>query len=445
MVQTSSNFAGTITRKIERKALEVAQRYIVVSQFADKKSIEPGTGTSWNAIRWNRLPLPTAPIAEGVAPDPNTLTFNAVTGVASQWAGRCVFSDVSSLTIQWDLMDEAAGRLGQQLTEMKERNLFNILCAGTQINYVNSRGSRAALVAGDNLDPTTVGRTFTNLQILGAPFWNGQTGETVMRPMDYNATQSERTIRSVEHLVAVGDPRAIQDLRNNPLVVQTWQHSDHNRLYINQMGYWGGITFCQSNMLPSWVGVAQVNGANAAGDLTTGTYTIQVTGWDNQNFYESRIYQLSADVAVTTGGISLTTPSTAGFTYAVYIGSGSAAPTTNLGLTTSGPTTGVYANQAILIPPSTSVTITGIGLPQIPPAAPATGVTVYRTFVFGQRAFASLKLEGVKWVRLTDAAKSDPHNLLRVIGWKCWDGGVILNQTFMAGIESTASNTGAFA
>ena len=187
-----------------------------------------------------------------------------------------------------------------------------------------------------------------------------------------------------------------------------------------------------------------MQGANAAGSLATATYTVQVTGWDNQNFYESRIYQLSNDISVTTGGIVVTTPSTAGFTYAIYVGVGTAAAPVNLGLTSAGPSSGPYTGQAIQLPPSTVVTITGLGLYQIPPSAPATGVTVYPTYVFGKDAFATLKLMNVEWNRLYNADKSDPHNQLRVIGYKYMEGWVVTQPQFIARIESTASSTGTF-
>lgn len=446
MVATSAQYAGAIVRVIDKEALEVAQRYLVVAQFADKKTLEEGHGVTWTANRWNRLPLPAAPIAEGVPPDPQQLTFTQVTGVAVQWAGRVTWTDVVDLTVpqQHNYMHLASERLGMQLAELKERNCFNALGSGTQVNYPSKRGSRAALVAGDVLDPATITRTVANMKLLGVPLWNGQTGETIQRSIDYSARQSEKTIKGVQHLVSVGNTLTLNDLANNPTVVQTWQFSDHNRLYINEIGYWRGMTFCESNMIPSWTGIAQVNGANGTGSLATATYTVQVTGWDTQNFYESQIYQVSADVAVTTGGIAITTPTTPGFVYAVYIGSGTGASPTNLGLCASGPLTGPYQGQAFMLPPATAVTITGTGLFQIPPAAPTTGITVYPTYVFGQRAFAGLKLEDVKWHRLTDADKSDPHNQTRVVGYKFMDGWTILNQQFLARIESTASNTGAF-
>jgi N4-gp56 family major capsid protein len=443
-VNVSSSYAGAITRTIERRALRNAQRFIVLTQFADVKQMQEGAGVTWTANRWPYLTLPTSPIAEGVPPTPQQMGFQQVTGIAQQWGGRLVFTDVAVKTVPDDLLAKGSDLLGQQIMQTKERNGWNMLNGVTQVNYVAAAGSRAALVAGNNLDTTTVTRTFATMKNLGVPLWNGPSGETVLRDMSYNTNQGKMAPGRAAHYVAIGNPLVMQDLRNNPLVVQTYQYSGADHLYINEHGFWGGMAFCESNMMPSWTGVAAVQGANAVGNLTTATYTVQVTGWDNQNFYESRIYQLSNDVSVTTGGISVTTPSTAGFTYAIYIGVGTGAAPVNLGLTTSGPASGPYSGHAIQLPPSTAVTITGVGLYQIPPSAPATGVTVYRTYVFGQDAFATLKLENVQWFRLNDADKSDPLNQLRSVGWKYFEGWIILNSQFVSAMESTASSTGSF-
>ena len=80
----------------------------------------------------------------------------------------------------------------------------------------------------------------------------------------------------------------------------------------------------------------------------------------------------------------------------------------------------------------------------MPPAAPATGVTVFPTFTMGEQYYACLELEDVSYTFLGEADKSDPLNQLRVIGWKLFEGWVILNQQFGCRIESSASNTGSF-
>ena len=442
---TSAQFQGDIRRILDKETLENAQKFLVLYQFADKKKMEKNAGTTWTATRFPRFPLPYAPLSEGVPPVGETLTIQQVTGVAVQWGDKVTFTDVSTISTQHDLIHESTKLLGMQIAETKERNAWNALMAGTQVNYVNSRGARANIVAGDLLDPTTVNRTVVNLKNLGAELWGGQAGETVQRDINYNARGSSGKPMTHEHYVAIGSPLVLGDLASNPTVVTAWSYSDVTRLYINEIGYWRGMHFCESNMTPSWVGVAQVNGSGGtAGSLATDTYYVQVTGSDTQNQYESRVYQVSAGVSVTgpNGSISVTMPSTAGFTYSVYVGT-TTSPM-NLGVTASGPTSGPYTSQAIQIAASTAVVITDIGVFKIPPAAPATGVTVFPTAVFGQRAFACLKLEDLTWTRLFEADKSDPNNQLRVIGYKFFEGWVILNQQFMARIESTASGTGAF-
>ena len=102
------------------------------------------------------------------------------------------------------------------------------------------------------------------------------------------------------------------------------------------------------------------------------------------------------------------------------------------------------AGQAVQLPANTLVTITGVGLTQVPPPAPANGVTVYPTFVFGRGAYAQVTLKDVEWTGLFTADKSDPLNQQRVVGWKAFYGTLLKNVQFAAIIWSTATNSGAF-
>ena len=112
---------------------------------------------------------------------------------------------------------------------------------------------------------------------------------------------------------------------------------------------------------------------------------------------------------------------------------------------TAAPQSGPETGMATQIPAGTAIVLTNLGVFQTPPAAPATGVTVYPTYVFGKDAFCVLELEDITWTTLTEADKSDPLNQLVIIGWKEFWGCLISNQLFLARIESSVSNTGAFA
>jgi N4-gp56 family major capsid protein len=421
---------------------------------AQKIRIPANMGLTYTATRYNRFVLPFGPIAEGVAPVGQAPSISQITGVVMQWGDRANITDIADITPLHDVLSQASKMLRLQVPETYERNMFNQLNAATQVNFVNSKGSRAALVAGDQLDPTVINRTVANLKTVGAYMINGPTETDVKKDIEEGPRKAKADPASHEHYVAVAHPIPLNDFANNSTVQLAWSYSDINKLYINEVGQWRGIHFCESNMVPYWVGVANTDsgltytGAITGGALAAGAYVIQVTGSDPQNQFEQRIYQVSGSVSVasgTAGAISVTLPSSpANYTYSVYISSGAGTQPANLGVTTSGPASGPYVNQAVQLPAGATIVITGIGVPQVPPAAPATGVTVYPCYIFGENYFAALELENITWHQLNTADKSDPLNQLRIIGWKGWDGAVILNQLFGARIESSASGTGAW-
>ena len=444
----SSSYQAAVRRQLSKEVLPLTVRYLIAHQFADKKKMEKGNGVTWTATRFNRLPLPQAPLSEGVPPTGEALTIGQVTGVALQWGDKLTLSDVAQMTTMFDLIQQSKRLLAIQIAETRERNTYSVLMGGQQVNYVNTRGSRALIQAGDIMDTTTLSRTYADLENNGAFFYGGQTEANVKRGIEQGPRASTRGPSGGDHFVSIVSPFVEQDLRANPTIVQAWSYSDVTRLYINEVGYWSGIHFTKSNMLPRWTGFATPGGqtGGTAGALTQATYYTVVTGIDSLGqFGESQIYAVSAGTtigAITNGSVSVLIPSTAGYTYNVYIGT-STSPT-NLALTTSGPTAGVYTGQAVGLAPGATVILTGIGLYQVPPATPTVGVTVYPSFVFGSQYFSVLELEDVIWTSLFDADKSDPLNQLRVVGWKYFEGCVITNQQFGCRIESSVSNSGAF-
>ena len=450
-VNVSSSYQAAIRRQLSKKVLPITQNYLVLQQFAKKEKMEKGAGVTWTATRFNRLPLPAAPLSEGVPPTGEQLTISQVTGVALQWGDKVTISDVAVVTTMYDLIEQSKRLLGVQIAETMERNAFAVLMGGAQVNYVNTRGSRANLVVGDVMDTVTINRTFSDLENAGAPFYNVQPEPDVKREIEHGARASSTTPMRSEHYVAIIPVLVENDLRQNPTIVNAWSYSDVSRLYINEVGYWAGIHFTKSNMVPHWTGQATAGSptGGTSGSLATGTYYTVITGTNvNNQFGETQIYAVSSGISVTgpNGSVSITMPATTGYTYSVYLGT-STSPT-QLALsnsTASGvPTTGPLAGQATNLAPGAAVTLTGLGLYQVPPAPPATGVTVYPTFVMGSEYFACTVLEDVSWTTLFEADKSDPLNQLRVVGYKFFQGYLILNQQFGARIESTVSNTGTF-
>lgn len=444
VTNVSSSFSADIENYIQDKTMPLVQRQLVAYQFGDALRLPKGRGTQYTGSRYDRVNLPFAPLSEGVPPVGEAMTLVQVSAVAQQWGDTITVTDVAEMTIKHPLFEKAIELISMQMSETLERNTFNNLLAGTQINYVNSRGSRALVQAGDVLNPHEINRAVGALYTIGAPQFNGQMEEDAKIAAGKPSKASSNP-RGMAHYVAVMHPLVEQDMRENSTVVTAWSYSDINRLYNNELGEWGGVRFCRSNMVPSFTGVAQVNGSNGtSGALATNTYYIQVTGSIAQNGYEQRIYQVSSSISVTgpTGSISLTTPNLPGYLFNVYIGT-TTSPT-NLALSASGPTTGPLAGQAVQIAPNTAIVLTGVGASRTPPAAPATGVTVYPTFIFGKSAYGQVVLDDPKFTYLKTADKSDPLNQLRIVGWKCFYGTLIQNQNFFMRIESSSAFSATF-
>jgi N4-gp56 family major capsid protein len=447
---TSGNFTGDVVKYIEQKVLPLTRRQLVAYQFATPATLPKGMGTTYTATRYNRLTLPFAPLSEGVPPIGESMSISQVTGVMQQWGDKVTITDVAEMTIFHPIFKQAMRLTALQMAESNERRIYLTLMGGTQVNYVNKRGSRAALQVGDVLDPFTINRTSAALVTIGAPRFMGDEETDAKIDAKSGGKDASQDPRRHAHYVAICHPLVVGDFSDNPTVQTAWSYSDINRLYNYEAGEWRGITFCMSNMVPFWTGIAAVTGATGTtgGSLASGTtYYLQVTGSNAQNQYESQIYQVDGGEAPGSSNtaLSLTLPSTPGYTYSVYIGT-SAAGVSNLALTnsTAAPQSGPYSGVATQLPPGTTVTLTGFGPQQVPPAAPATGVTVYPTFVFGRDFYSWVTLDSVKMTYLTQADKSDPLNQLRVIGWKQYDGGLITNQSFGARIESTSSYSSNF-
>jgi N4-gp56 family major capsid protein len=444
-VNVASSFSADIENYIADKTLPLARRQLVAYQFGDPLRLPKGRGTTYTSTRYVRVPLPQAPLSEGVPPVGETMSIQQVSATAQQWGDKITITDVAELTIKHPLFVKATELTALQIAETLERNTFNTLNSGTQVNYVNSRGSRASLTTGDVLNPHEVNRAYGALFTLGAPRYMGdEITDTKLEANDGGAPASDSP-RKMPHYVSLMHPLVAQDMRENSTIVTAWSYSDINRLYNYEVGEWGGIRFCISNMVPTWTGIAQVNGtAGTAGNLATGTYYIKVTGSDTQNQFESQIYQVSNSMSVTgpNGSISLTLPSTAGFTYNVYVGT--ANTTLNLGLTTSGPTIGPQAGQAVQLAAGTTVVITGLGAAQTPPAVPGTGFTVYPTYIIGRGAYGQVMLDDARFTYLKEADKSDPLNQLRIVGWKVFYGTLIENVQFFMRIESLSAFSSTF-
>lgn len=437
---TAANYADDVLDYLDEELLPLAQRTLVVYGLGEPIKLDRGRGTTYKAIRLKRLPLPYAPLSEGVPPVGQLMDLEPITGEVQQWGALGNITDVAEETVFHPPFQNLIKMLALQAGETLERNTYNTLMSGTQVQYANNKASRFNLAATDVMDSNEIIKACGILRTLGAPMYDGPEETDIQKDARMAGAKASSNPRTLPHFICVNHPSITSDLRGDSDIKAAWQYSDVNRLYNHEIGEWNSTRFCESNMIPGFTGVAAVSGTPQTSDgaLADDDYYIILTGSDTQNQYETLIYQVSGAITISGGGgagsIDVTLPSTPGYTFSVYIGT-TTSPV-NLGLSASGPTSGPYTGQATQLTAGATVTITGTGVAQVPPSPVATGVTIYPSFIFGRGAYGQVELKGMEYTFLDKADKSDPLNQLLTAGWKVFYGTLILNNLFLARIEA---------
>ena len=295
-VNQSNAFQADIEAYIADKTLPLTRRQLVVYQFGDPLTLPKGRGVTYTATRYNRVPLPYAPLSEGVPPIGELMTIQQVTATALQWGDKITITDVAEMTIKHPLFKKAIELTGLQIAETLERNTFNNLMGGAQINYVNSRGSRDLLQAGDVLNIHELNRAYAMLVTLGAPRFMGDEMTDTKLEADAGGAKASNNPRRMPHFVAVQHPFVAGDLRENQPIQYAWSQSDINQLYNYEIGEWSGIRFCRATWCrPGPASRRSTRLRRNRQSRDEQLLIIVVTASDTQNQYECQIYQVSTE------------------------------------------------------------------------------------------------------------------------------------------------------
>lgn len=446
---TTTASTNDVSKYIASKLTQLSQRNLIAYQFGAPLRLEKGRGTTYYASRFERLPLPANTLTEGGSSAGQAITLTQVSASAQQWGDLVRITDVLGMTTAHPVFQNAVRMIHLQQAETIERNTISALLSSTAVtyagfatnnsntNYATTATTRAGLTSTSfKLDPAAVAGVVGTFATLGVPFFSGT--ERPDMKADANAhTKASSAPSAMPHYVALIHPLVEQDMRQNTTVSNAWSYSDVNRLYNSDLGEWGGVRFCRSNMIPFWTNAgASPAGtpSNSGGVLTNAAspYYIIVTAAKAATSVEEKIYAVTSGITIasgTTGSISLTLPTLANYVFNVYIGT--TTTPNHLATVAGADATGLASGAAIVV--------TGISSTvQVPPAIPATGMTVYPTIFIGESAYGQVLLEDAEYFYLKDADKTDPQNTTRVVSWKMFYGTIILNSNFIAVVESTS-------
>lgn len=403
---------------IAERMYTLAERRLQVGQWAQKYTLPQRMSKTMRVVRYRRLTLPRATLTEGVAPDAVALSVENVDVTVEQWGIVVLITDVGLITTKHPALNIAVQRTALAMAEVLEREMCTMLLAGTNVYYGGTATTRPTLAAGNRIDTGLILQATTFLRAKGAPDWDSGLFGGVMPP------QGESDV--------IKQDQTFQNAMN---------YANVKVLQYSEIGVWGGVRWTRGNFLPYFRGEAAPDGsaatsvkaqvtAGTAGALATGNYQVVVVARDSNSYYERRISQNSANIAVTgpTGSISVALPTNTSYVYDVYM---SNVGTTSPLLIASAQT----AATTYVITAQSSVTTA-------PPAAPASGVETFVAWVFGQDAFGRVELSGMSlqsFITPPGASYSNPLAQGRKVGSKVMWKSFIQEQDFFVRLEFTSS------
>lgn len=140
----------------QRTLLERLQDSLFFMKYGKKTPIPKHAGATTS---WRRLEMPavtTTAITEGVTPNGIDLTINKVSATVQQFGTYTKLTDFIDLVGLDPLLTEVSELFGDHAGMTMDIIVRDILKAGTNAQFANSRASHATLAAGDKITATEI-------------------------------------------------------------------------------------------------------------------------------------------------------------------------------------------------------------------------------------------------------------------------------------------------
>ena len=429
-LSTSTTLANDLAPLwLQDELLAVAEKLTVFQDIGDTPTMPDGEGKNYSAQRYERLPLPGAPLSEGITPDSTQLVVNKVQAMLEQWGMVVSLTDVALMTTKHPALNAAKDRLGNAAAELQDREIQKVLMGAGQVVFPGGKTSRSTLVAGDVPTTDFVSGIVATLRQLGAPTFPGSMYAGVI------------------------DPYTEQDLAKDVTFVSSHQYAETTALFNAEVGRWRGVRWKRSNLLPIVSILATGAGGASATNQAAGTGETGFTAGSTVKVVVALADPISGlDVRpIATATVTNASAYTVAFTiaaaapegrYNVYVSpEGGTVPTYQT--TVSKPVglayTGVVAKAVTSAAAATSVGYSATGAPA-GADPPATG-SVHIGYIFGKSAFAVPALGSRVETTLTPAtaSDSDPLKQRRKAGFKFMTKTCILNTDFFRRFECSSA------
>ena len=234
----------------QKEFLRRALPYLIIEKFGQGRPIPSNSSKVTKFRRYEALdPTPNV-LSEGVTPSSKKLVATDVTATLVQYGDLITISDVVMDTHEDPVLNEAVSILGEQAAQMIETIRFNILVAGTNVQYANGT-TRSAV---NTVITTTLQRKVTR----ALKRQNARPITTVIR-----STPSYQTENVASSFIALCHPDLESDLRNQTAFVPTERYGTLTP-YENEIGKIEDVRYLTSTIFIPFSGDANKGGAVGA-------------------------------------------------------------------------------------------------------------------------------------------------------------------------------------
>lgn len=129
----------------KKKLLDRGQHLMVTERFGQVDPQQKNKSKSVKWRRYNSLARATSPLAEGIAPAGQKLTYTDVDCTLEQYGDTIKITDVIADTHEDPVLDESMTLCSEQMAETIEELRINQLSAGTNVFYANGATTRGTV------------------------------------------------------------------------------------------------------------------------------------------------------------------------------------------------------------------------------------------------------------------------------------------------------------
>lgn len=124
---------------------------LVYMNYGQKKNIPKNKGAATSFRRLNSLAVSTTAITEGVTPDGVNLDITKIVATVSEYGNWTKISEFINMTGFDPLLTEVSELMGENAGESIDTIIKDIIAAGTNVIYANSKTARNTITATDKI------------------------------------------------------------------------------------------------------------------------------------------------------------------------------------------------------------------------------------------------------------------------------------------------------